>query len=430
MVLTAPSDPGRSRAWAPVSAPHAATAARTNFAICGQRRDGLVAGYAKSCVTRAIRALCPEKPLPNAQTGTRINAENRQLEYLQPKKCRMTTKHRDAGASLTHTNNFDAIRIAAALAVLVSHHHALTGQFEPLVLGIHTLGGFAVLVFFAVSGYLVTSSWYNDPHLIRFTLRRALRIWPAFIAVIALTAFGLGSWVTSLATDEYLRHADTRGYLSNIWFVGKGALPGVFEQNPLPSAVNGSIWTISYEVLCYVVLAGAGVLGILRIRTVSLMVILAIVIWYEFKRGPDFHSDWKLKYEMMAYFLAGAAIFMLQTHWSKRPLTWLAVVLTIGLSLWFSGLRYLAFLTTVPYLIICLGTRSSPVFRQFGHWGDPSYGMYLMAFPIQQTTIQLLLPSVGFAGTMSLAILCTTILAYASWHGLEKRALKLKPRKS
>ena len=113
----------------------------------------------------------------------------------------MTTKHRDAGASLTHTNNFDAIRIAAALAVLVSHHHALTGQFEPLVLGIHTLGGFAV-----------TASWHNDPHLLRFTLRRALRIWPAFIAVITLTAFGLGPWVTSLSLDEYLRHADTRGY--------------------------------------------------------------------------------------------------------------------------------------------------------------------------------------------------------------------------
>ena len=56
----------------------------------------------------------------------------------------MNSKHRDAGASLTHTNNFDAIRIAAALAVLISHHHALTGQSEPLVLGIHTLGGFAV----------------------------------------------------------------------------------------------------------------------------------------------------------------------------------------------------------------------------------------------------------------------------------------------
>ena len=53
----------------------------------------------------------------------------------------MKIERANTEASLAHTNNFDAIRIAAALAVLVSHHHALTGQFEPLVLGIHSLAG-------------------------------------------------------------------------------------------------------------------------------------------------------------------------------------------------------------------------------------------------------------------------------------------------
>lgn len=341
----------------------------------------------------------------------------------------MKSKHGDAGASLTHTNNFDAIRIAAALAVLVSHHHALTGQFEPLVLGIHTLGGFAVLVFFSLSGYLVASSWHNDPHLLRFALRRVLRIWPAYIAVIVLTAYGLGTWVTNLPKEKYLQDSGTFGYLSNIWFVGKAALPGVFEKNPLPSAVNGSIWTISYEVLCYLILACGGVLGMLRIRTIWLAAALITIIWYESKYGPDFHNDWKLKYEMMAYFLAGSAIFILQPHWSKRPLTWLTVLLTASLCLWFSGLRYLSFLITVPYMVICLGTRSSPLLRQFGRWGDPSYGMYLMAFPIQQAIIQSAWPTVGFAGTMVISIIMTTALAYLSWHGLEKRALKFKPRK-
>lgn len=341
----------------------------------------------------------------------------------------MKSTHGDEGASLTHTNNFDAIRIAAALAVLVSHHHALTGQLEPLVLGIHTLGGFAVLVFFCLSGYLVTASWHNDPHLRRFALRRALRIWPAFIAVITLTAYGLGTWMTSLPTEKYLRDPGTSGYLSNIWFAGKVALPGVFEKNPLPSAVNGSIWTISYEVLCYVILACGGVLGLLRIRAVWLAAVLITVTWYESKYGPDFHSDWKLKYEMMAYFLAGSVIFVLQPQWSKRPLTWLVVLLGVGLLLWSSGLRYLSLLMTVPYLVICLGTRSSPILRQFGRWGDPSYGLYLMAFPIQQAVIQSAWPSAGFAETIALSILLTTALAYASWHGLEKRALKIKPRK-
>ena len=59
-------------------------------------------------------------------------------------------------AQNTHLgNNFDAIRIAAASMVLLSHHYALTGQVEPSFFGIHSLGGLAVTVFFVISGYLV-----------------------------------------------------------------------------------------------------------------------------------------------------------------------------------------------------------------------------------------------------------------------------------
>src|SRR5207253_8933870 len=37
-----------------------------------------------------------------------------------------------------------------------------------------------------------------------------------------------------------------------------------FAQNPFPNAVNGSLWTLSYEVTCYVVLALAGLCGMYR----------------------------------------------------------------------------------------------------------------------------------------------------------------------
>ncbi|WP_313284046.1 acyltransferase family protein [Delftia tsuruhatensis] len=341
----------------------------------------------------------------------------------------MTASTPNPHRPVSHTNNFDAIRIVAALAVLVSHHHALTGQFEPLVLGIHTLGGFAVLAFFVLSGYLVTASWHNDPHLLRFSLRRALRLWPALIAVILLTTYVMGTSLTTLPPSEYLRSPLTREYLSNIWLENKGWLPGVFEKNIYPRAINGSLWTISFEVQCYMILACAGVLGALRSRAFWVLAVLATFIWYQSKYGPDFHADWKVKREMMVYFLLGSAMFMLQPLWSKRPLMTAIILVCVGMAIWKFGYRYLGFTIAVPYLLIYLGSLSTPVIRSFGRWGDPSYGIYLIAFPTQQAVLQWLWPTGGLMGTMLLSIAITTSLAYLSWHTVEKGAMNFRPRK-
>lgn len=81
-------------------------------------------------------------------------------------------------------------------------------------------------------------------------------------------------------------------------------------------------------------------------------------------------------------------------------------------------------------IVIWIGTRSTPILNQFGRWGDPSYGIYLIAYPVQQTIILYLWPYWGFWPTMGLASVITVALAYLSWHGIEKRALRFKPRSS
>jgi peptidoglycan/LPS O-acetylase OafA/YrhL len=97
---------------------------------------------------------------------------------------------------------------------------------------------------------------------------------------------------------------------------------------------------------------------------------------------------------------------------------------------WVGGYHYTASLLLIPFLVIYTGTRSTPVIRDFGRWGDPSYGIYLIAFPTQQTVIYFLWPRLGFCSTMILAAVITLVLAYGSWHGIEKKFLKLKPHKS
>ncbi len=332
-------------------------------------------------------------------------------------------------APITHSgNNFDAIRIVAASMVLISHHFALTGQMEPTFFGVHSLGGLAVTIFFIISGYLVTTSWQRDPNLWRFAWRRFLRIWPALTAAIVFTAYGLGAWLTELPLKDYLLHGATRNYLQGLWMKIHFVLPGVFEHNPYPSGVNGSLWTIPYEVRCYIVLGLAGLLGLLRMRAIFLLCIVFYMAWFFTTSNADTTGIVSYGRELSAFFLAGAACFVLQTYWERHPIWWAAGLVLACAITWIQGWHHTALLIGLPFAIIYLGTRSTPIVHRAGRWGDPSYGIYLYAFPIQQTIIFYTWPSGGFWGTMALALAITVALAYVSWHLLEKKALHFKPR--
>ena len=104
--------------------------------------------------------------------------------------------------------------------------------------------------------------------------------------------------------------------------------------------------------------------------------------------------------------------------------------LITALAAWLMGRPYLAVVCILPYLVVWGGSLPLPGLRHAGRWGDPSYGMYLYAFPIQQWVIAGTLPNLGFAGSMALSLALTTAMAYLSWHALEKHALRLKPHRS
>lgn len=161
-------------------------------------------------------------------------------------------------------NNFEFIRISAALAVLFSHHYALSKLWEPGLSSVISLGGIAVMIFFSISGFLVTQSWLSDRNAFRFCLRRALRIWPALIVVVIIAALVLGPAVTTLTINDYLIHGATWDYFQALIMRIHFVLPGVFNDNPGGASVNGSLWTIPYEVRCYIVMAIIGFLGLLR----------------------------------------------------------------------------------------------------------------------------------------------------------------------
>src|SRR5579862_305980 len=138
-------------------------------------------------------------------------------------------------AAATRHNNFDALRLIAALSVIFSHSFLIaqgTGANEwlNLLTGNQCMLGLAgVFVFFAISGFLVTQSFEQTQGPLRYLLKRCLRILPGFIAVLLLTAFVLGPIVTTLPLSDYFSRFEPYRYvLSNLVFSLKAhELPGV-----------------------------------------------------------------------------------------------------------------------------------------------------------------------------------------------------------
>ena len=156
------------------------------------------------------------------------------------------------------SNNFDALRMVGALLVVVGHGLLLTDAGRvPRIAGIplHTLGLF---IFFTISGYLIAGSWQRNPSLSAFLRNRALRLFPALIVVVMVTVLLIGPLVTSLSSLEYVVHPQTRAYLANIVMISQYELPGVFAENPHSNAVNGVLWTLGLEFVCYLLTAVIG----------------------------------------------------------------------------------------------------------------------------------------------------------------------------
>lgn len=329
-------------------------------------------------------------------------------------------------------NSLDLLRLLAAAFVLFSHQYALMGLPEPSFLGWTTFGGAGVTIFFFLSGMLVWSSWARDPDLKRFFVRRSLRIFPALWVVVLGSVFLLGPAFSTLRWPDYFAASETWRYLSTALLLVRHTLPGVFADNPFPLAVNGSLWTLPVEFLCYITVA---VLGSLKVAPQGLLIaanLLLVVLLASFApliTGLRFAPH----FEMIAMFWAG----VFYGYCIQQPLNAildkkLTLVLVVAAFLAFSllgprGLERMAMLVCAAGLVH-LALRISIGAKLTDPLGDLSYGVYIFAFPVQQMVVHW---GKGrgwsFGVYFSLSLLVTGGLAYASWHLVEKRALRFKP---
>lgn len=330
-----------------------------------------------------------------------------------------------------HHNAFNLLRIAAALAVIFSHHFPITGTQPPAWLHSNMVGGVAVMTFFTISGYLVTLSWQREPHFIVFCGKRLLRLWPGMLVAVLAGVLLFGPMFTVLPLREFWMHPDTKQHWLNLLLVKSYAnLPGVFAQNPLSGLMNGPLWTIPLELLCYAVLATAGALGLLRSRPVATTLAVGYLAFFLTMRNADLTGTMHHWFEYPAYFVYGGLIALHQNAFAARaPVLVMVLVPPAALMFFWAGLQHSAGLLLLPPLLVYIGSLQGRLFSFLARAGDPSYGIYVLGCPIQQA-VQATWSDLAFVPSLLLAMSLSVAAGYASWHAVESPALRLKRRMS
>lgn len=334
-------------------------------------------------------------------------------------------------------NNFNLIRLLAALSVIFSHSIAVLGLpgncevfFDRLGL---SAGEMAVDVFFVASGFLVTGSLVNRGSLIAFLWARTLRIYPALWVMLALTVFVLAPALTTLPVADYLRAPGTYEYFWKCATLIGGvrySLPGVFETMPLKGEFNGSLWTLPIELRMYLYLAAGwfvlAAVPAIRVKALTLAApvaaaaFLAIILRGRLSGGP-----FNAAHIRVFMFLAGTTLYLWRDKVAMNRGAMFALAAALAIASFNKSVFFVAYVLLLAPLVLHLAYIPGGRVRSFNGYGDFSYGVYIYAFPIQQTLAKFF-PALSLFAMVILSGLLTLGVAALSWHGVEKRALALK----
>lgn len=327
-------------------------------------------------------------------------------------------------------NNLNLIRMLAATAVLISHAFALTSgreELEPFRAATGgSLGTYAVAIFFGISGLLIARSFERRRSIVHFGVSRFLRLYPALLVVLLVCTLA-GAAFSILDPATYYRANGTLTYVPrnlSLAFL-QYELPGVFSSNPLGNPVNGSLWTLFYEVICYFVVVMVGCAGLLKRRGMFLVFLAGVILAHLWAINNIPLGGFAAKLHNLASlglpFALGTAAYLWRDHLPLNlpvaALLWLPVILSAGTVYMTS-----AIVVAVVYATFWIGFVPGGPIRRYNQLGDYSYGMYIYAYPVQQAAIAIW-PGHSTLANISASLPVTLLLAALSWKLVEERAL-------
>jgi peptidoglycan/LPS O-acetylase OafA/YrhL len=288
----------------------------------------------------------------------------------------------------------------------------------------------AVNGFFILSGALITKSLLeSNADMIAYWASRLLRLMPLLIA-FALVVLAAGPFISSLSWSAYWQQGDSWAYSLRVIFfldVATGT-PGAFSSNPAPGFIGVQLWTLRYELLAYIAIAAAFLLGLLSRRVISFAMLtatIALAVAYDLPGlglPPALENFGRFGLTFMLGVVAWQYRDIYRPRWWHSAVTGTLVVLA-----W----------NTPAYEIVWAGFLGSALFWLSGVMmkgqlpltgrGAPdfSYGLYVWHFFILQLFIHLGAP-LSFGFLIAFALPASLLLAALSWYLVEKPSLALK----
>ena len=329
---------------------------------------------------------------------------------------------------------FDYLRLVLALAIFLTHcfstvhPNSYFADFEKSLW--RPITSFLVPMFFALSGFLVAGSLERSRTLVNFLGLRALRIFPALAVEVTLSALVLGPIVTMFPISSYFKNPLFTHYFLNILGDIQYYLPGVFTHNAR-QIVNSQLWTVPFELECYLSLAALAVVGIARRRWLFLIFLLVVQIAWSLHFGGRngvvggaFDGLSVSGRALVMCFLFGVLLYLF-----RDKVVWHPVIGIIsGIITYFSLLSPLGCTIVgapIVYLTCWIGLYNPPR-NKFMESGDYSYGIYLFGVPIQQAVAWAFPGMQYWWFILVVGAPITAGFAAISWHFVEKHVLKLR----
>jgi len=336
-------------------------------------------------------------------------------------------------ASKRTANNITLLRHFAAFFVLITHSFDLTNNFKNETLRRFTgqaisFSKFGLIIFFFISGFLITQSLITSVNLKQFVWKRFLRVYPALVLLMLLTVFVLGPLFTTFSIKQYFLSGETWSYLLGTTLVRlRFVLPGVFYGE----GVNGSLWSLPVEFRLYLLLALLSLIGLMKRRLLYFIFVFSFIAFGIFAVTQESQcplvSYFTPYLSWGIYFLTGSLVFFI-----KDKLIVDYRILISLLIMWFVlrntiVANQISELICFSYLTLWLSFKTPVVFNDFFKRNDFSYSMYLYAYPIQQIFIYKN-PAITPASLIVLSSIALIPFCWLSWNFVEKPSLKLKKR--
>jgi peptidoglycan/LPS O-acetylase OafA/YrhL len=331
------------------------------------------------------------------------------------------------------SNALNALRLALAAEVMLWHSWLITGRLPPAAT-VQLLFSVGVDGFFAISGFLIARSWLRNPQIREYLVARALRILPGFYVCLGVTAFVLAPISVAIqggsATELVLSGAPIDYVLKNsavaIFKLDVGGTPSGI---PAPGAWNSSLWSLIYEVVCYLGVAVLGVVGLARRRWHPIPILALAVFGATLLPPLTYRWPWTIEQctvRAVIMFAAGALLYqfrdVIPARWSLVAAS-VAAVLAAGVLL--PDYRIVAAIP-LAYAVVVSGALVHN--ERLRLRTDLSYGVYIYAFPIQQMLAVCGLAGLGPFAFFGVTAAATLPFAAASWFLVERPMIAMRSR--